>query len=114
MSINRPTFKELVQADIGNTFMNEQEFADLHTIDGKSMHVIIDDNEHIEREKRQTQKQNMDGMYIKQVLIYVSGAEYGPLPAQGKQLALDQKRYRIADAIDEDGVYSITLEANRS
>ena len=109
-----PTFKELVQADISNTFMNADEFANLHDVDGKQMTVTIDNNEHIEREKRISQKQVMDGMYVKQVLIYVSGLEYGPLPAQGKQLVLDKKRYRVADAIDEDGLYSITLEANRS
>jgi len=109
-----PTFKEIIQSDISNNFMNSLEFADLHTIDGKSMKVIIDNNEHLEREKRAAQRQIVDGMYIKQVLIYVSGSEYGPFPAQGKQLILDGKRYRVADAIDEDGLYSITLEANKS
>lgn len=108
------TFKEIIQTDISNTFMNDLEFADLHNVDGKSMKVIVDNNEHIEREKRVSQKLIVDGMYVKQVLIYISGEEYGPLPAQGKQLALDGKRYRVADAIDEDGLYSITLEANRS
>jgi hypothetical protein len=109
-----PTFKELVNSDISSTFMNASEFAELHTVDGKSMKVIIDNNEHIEREKRVAQKQVMDGLYVKQVLIYISSEDYGPLPAQGKQLILDQKRYRVADAIDEDGLYSITLEANKS
>lgn len=106
------SFKELVQADANDVFMNTNEFADLHTIDGKSMKVIIDDNENIEREKKF--KINMDGIYVKQVLIYVSKLEYGPLPAYGKLLKLDAKPYRVIDAIDEDGIYSITLEANRS
>jgi len=106
------TFKELVQADISNTFMNKEEFSDIHMIDGKQMTVTIDNNEHIEREKRYNR--TMDGIYVKQILIYVSKAEYGQLPAFGKQLVLDEKRYRVADAIDEDGLYSITLEANKS
>ncbi len=109
-----PSFKELVQSDITNTFMNENEFADIHTIDGKQMHVIIDNNENIEREKRISQKQLNEGMYLKQVLIYVSAHEYGPLPAEGKLLKLDQKLLRVVDAINEDGLYSITLEANKS
>lgn len=109
-----PTFKELIKTDIQNTFLNSLEFADLHTIDNKSMKVIIDNNEHIEREKRISSKELTDGVYIKQIMIYVSIEEYGPLPAQGKLLTLDGKRYRVDDAIDEDGVLSITLGANRS
>lgn len=109
-----PSFKDIVQADINNVFMNDLEFADIHNIDNKPMKVIIDNNEHIEREKRLSMKQTLDGLYIKQTLIYVSGSEYGPLPALGKQFMLDGKRYRVADAIDENGIYSITLEANKS
>lgn len=107
-------FKEIVQNDINNTFLNTLEFADTHQINEKSMKVIIDNNEHLEREKKISLRQNMDGIYTKQLLIYVIGQEYGPLPSFGKQLTLDTKRYRVIDAIDEDGIYSITLEANKS
>ena len=37
----------------------------------------------------------------------------GPLPKQGTAVSLDKRSYRVADAIAEDGIYSITLEANR-
>ena len=71
-----------------------------------------DSNEQIEREKRFNQ--NMDGIYTNQRLIYVAASDFGPLPKQGSLLTYDGKKYRVADAISEDGVYSITLEANRS
>jgi hypothetical protein len=56
----------------------------------------------------------MDGIYLNQKLIYVAASDYGPLPNQGSLLMLDRKRYRVADAVDEYGVYSITIEANRA
>ena len=76
------------------------------------MSVQIDDNEQIEREKRYNQ--NMDGIFTSQKLIYVSASEFGPLPKQGSVITLDKRTYRVADAVAEDGVYSITLEANRA
>ena len=106
------SFKQAVSNDISAVFLNQDEFADPHTIDGQPMTVMIDDNELVEREKRM--KSNMDGIHARQVLIYVSAAEFGPLPAQGRLLKLDGKRYTVLDATEEGGVYAITLEANRS
>lgn len=107
------TFKQILQRDIDETFFNVDEFAEnTHTIDGKPMTIMGDDMEHIEREKKM--KSNMDGIYARQILIYVKASEFGPLPAYGRLLALDGRRYTVVDAVDEGGVYSITLEANKS
>ena len=46
-----PSFKDLVAADIFDVFLNRQEHADTHTIDGKPMTVVVDENELLEREK---------------------------------------------------------------
>ncbi len=110
--MNTPTFKEIMQRDVKQTFFNAAEFADTHTVDGKSMVAMIDDYENIEREKKM--KSHMDGIYARQILLYVMASEFGPLPAQGRLLKLDGKPYTVVDATDECGVYTITLEANKS
>ena len=51
---------------------------------------------------------------MKEMLIYVSAKDFGKLPAVGRVLTLDGKSYTISDAIDEDGIYSLCLEANRT
>ena len=106
------TFKDIIANDVHQTFLNIEEFSDMHVVNGVEMPVQIDSNEQIEREKRYSQ--NIDGMYMNQKLIYVAASDYGPLPKQGSMLTLDGRKYRVADAIDEYGVYSITLEANRA
>lgn len=106
------SFKDIIEQDVHQTFLNTAEFSDIHTVNGKEMPVQIDSNEQIEREKRINQ--HMDGIYKNQKLIYVSATDYGSLPKQGSLLNLDGRSYRVADAIHEDGVYSITLEANRA
>lgn len=106
------TFKQVLQTDVGSVFMNLDEFADTHTIDGTSMTVIVDDNEIIEREKKM--KSNMDGVFTKQKLIYVKAEEFGVLPAVGRSLVFDGSRYIVQEAVDEQGIYSILMEASRT
>lgn len=106
------SFKDIIKGDVHNVFLNLEEFADIHAVNGTEMAVLIDNNEQIEREKRFNQ--NMDGIFTNQRLIYVAAADFGPLPKQGSILTLDKRTFRVVDAIDEDGIYSIILEANRA
>lgn len=105
-------FKDIIAKDVHQTFLNTEEFSDTHKVNGKEMPVQIDTNEQIEREKRMNQ--NVDGVYVNQKLIYVAASDFGAMPKQGAILNLDGKIYRVADAVDEYGIYSITIEANRA
>ena len=107
------TFKQVMDRDVDETFLNVAEFADLHNIDGNNVPALIDDMENIEREKRM--KSNMDGIHARQVLLYVKASVFpNGLPAQKRLIKLDGKMYTVVDSTDEGGVYTITLEANRS
>ena len=110
------TFKEQIALDNKNVFMNFDEFAEEHLINGDKMLCIVDNNEMIDREKRYQYKRSLyaDGVYLKEVLIYVRAEDFGPLPAVGRMLYFDKKGYMISDAIDEDGIYSLCLEANKT
>ena len=106
-------FKSLLARDVEEVFLNPDEFGESHTIDGVAMTAMIDEMENIEREKKM--KSKMDGIYARQILLYVKASEFGSLPAQGRLLMLDGKRYMDVDAVQEDeNLYTITLEANRS
>ena len=109
------TFKDIIRADNSAAFLNPEEFGEAHLIGGRWMNIIIDGNEMIEREKRQSGLQNYrQGIYTKQVLFYVLADDFGPLPSVGRVLSLDREPYLITDAVDENGIYSISLEAVRS
>nr|DAO56051.1 MAG TPA: Gifsy-2 prophage ATP-binding sugar transporter-like barrel, 4 helix bundle.7A [Caudoviricetes sp.] len=105
-------FKDIIASDVHDAFMNAEEFSEMHTINGVEMPVQVDSNEQIEREKRFNQ--HMDGIYKNQKLIYVSATDYGPMPKQGTLIKFDGRPYKVADAVSEDGIYSLTLEANRA
>lgn len=107
-------FKQTAAKDIAEVFFDPEEFGEVHRIDGKPMTVIIDGLEVVERGKKQSAKGRIDGIYQKQILLYVSRKDMGQLPAIGRQLQLDGSKYLVTDAIDEGGVFSITLGAVKS
>ncbi len=109
--MHNPTFKELLEQDVKNVFLNPEEFGELHTVNGKEMAIIIDNNEQIEREKRVGQSNG--AVYENQKLFYVAISDFGALPKQGSTLTLDGERYLVDDAISEGDIYSISIHANR-
>nr|DAJ08311.1 MAG TPA: Gifsy-2 prophage ATP-binding sugar transporter-like barrel, 4 helix bundle.7A [Caudoviricetes sp.] len=89
--------------------MNPDEFGEIHKIGQRLMTVIIDESEIFERSKKQAERGRIDGIYERQILLYVSRSEFGKLPGVGSVLQVDNTNYRIVDAVDEGGIYSITL-----
>jgi len=106
------TFKEQIREDVGAVFLNVDEFAAVHTVNGKQIPTLVDNIELIDREKKA--KSHMDGVNVRTTLIYVKARDYGPLPPVGSIVRLDGSTYKVTDSTNEDGVYSIHLEANKS
>lgn len=109
-----PSFKDQIATDIFGTFLNAQEFADIHTVNGKPMTVMVDDNELLERDKSKLLGAPVNGTYKARRLIYVARAEFGPRPAIGAMLSLDGRQYKVKDSTEESGILAIELEAVRS
>lgn len=103
------SFKEQASRDLQNIFLNELEFAEVKEIDGTPMRVVVDDHSLVER----SGAEHTDGLYSAQLLIYISAAEYGARPKQGKLLNLAGRDYRIVKVEEDMGLYTFTLEANR-
>ena len=116
-----PTFKDCAAADIDQTFFEEDEHADWHTVDGKKALVILEDQGLKERAAHWEAgaKQNFDtGLYTAYTVLYIRVADYGPKPKVGKQLVMDkgtkvQRTYSILSCEEEAGVYRISMERTR-
>lgn len=106
-------FRDRLAADLHATFLNPNEFADEHTIDGRRLVCLLDDNELLERKTVAKEGQHMDGLFLADKLLYLPAAEYGAPPKPGRMMELDGKTYRVVDVADESGMYSVLLEANR-
>lgn len=108
----RMSFKELLQQDAKNVFLNPAEFGETHTVNGKEM-VIVIDNYELHGDQGQAGHPK-DGSYMKRKLAYVAAEDFGPLPKQGSSFTIDKGRYRVVDAIREGDIYQITIEAYKS
>lgn len=106
------TFKDVIKNDIRNVFLNLEEFGEMHLLNGQKIIAIIDENELTEREKRI--RRNEGELHKKQLLLYVAAEDFGPLPFPNRILEVDGINYTITDAENEDGIYSISLEAVKS
>ena len=107
-------FKEIVYNDISTVFLNPEEFGEEHVVDGRAMNIVMDNVEIIERSKKQSEAGRIDGVFKRELLFYVSRSDFGPMPAQGRILTLDGRKYIVSDAVEEGGVYSITIGAVKS
>ena len=110
------TVKEHWLDDIEHAFFDTDEFADTHTVNGEKMPCVIDNFEMIDRERKYKPYKfdHSDGIYTKQILMFVRASDFGPLPAIGRRITVDKKNYIVTDAINEGGAYSLTLELNKA
>ena len=107
------TVKEHWKEDINSVFFDTDEFAEMHRVNGKEMPCVIDGYEMIERAAKYKSEYD-DGLYAKRILMYVRAVDFGALPAIGRRVMVDAKAYTVADAVDEGGAYSLTLELIKS
>lgn len=105
------TFKKINNNDIENAFFNTNIFAEKHYVNNKLIPIIIDNYQVEKRTKYATQV--MDGTYINQIEIYVKARNFGSLPEHGVAINIDGKQYKVINAVDEDGIYNILLQAHR-
>lgn len=109
--MSAPSFKEVLAEDTA-IFVNAEEFADTHTINGVSMPCLIDGNELLERQKGGGGMDRRDGLFSDEILLFVKASDFGGKPKRGGTINVDGVRtYRIKNVTDEDGIYSITMEA---
>jgi len=105
-------FKDIIRNDINDVFLNLMEFAETIVVNGKEMRAVIDDMEAAEKQKSAVS--DMDGIYTKRTVLYVSAYEFGLLPRQGEYITVQGKGFIVAEALSESGIHKITMEANRS
>lgn len=106
------TFKEQLKSDIGNVFLDIEQFAEKHAINGQPMNVLIDNSELIERAKISGLSAT-DGTYTASILIFVASFELGAKPSIGSLLTLDNRQFKVINCTDECGIYSIELRSVR-
>lgn len=103
-------FKECVQDDIKNVFLNIDELAEMHEIDKREMPCIVDDDL-----LQQQSIKSATGTHKGKKLIHVAQDDFkGKIPALNSTISFDSSPYIVSDIIKNDGVLTILLDKNRA
>lgn len=100
-------FKDMVQSDIYNVFLNLEEFAEYWTIEGKCARVVVDTD-------RLQELQNGQDLAVAEssTLFYAKSADLPPRRPAGENLNINGHECLI-DSWDEDmGVATVVLREN--
>lgn len=103
------SFKEQLKDDLSEVFFNIDEFAEMHTLGGQEVPLIIDDDE---LQKRRIKA--AEGTYVGDMLLLVETKHINKKPVEGKKLTLDGKPYFVISCEEKEGLYEIAIGANES
>lgn len=98
------SLKDELENDLSE-FLNEDEFAEIHNIEGENIVCIVDDDS-----LQQQKIKSAAGTYVGKKLIHVKRTALKGRPAVDARLLFDGKHYTVKDCIDNDGMLSITLD----
>jgi hypothetical protein len=106
-----PKLKDYLASDMA-TFFNQDEFADLHDIDGQQVPAVVDSDVLKIRSDRKSER--YDGVYAAELAVYVRAADLPSRPVYGQHVRLDGKLYLVVECTEAEGILEIVLGANES
>jgi len=104
------TFKEQLQKDI-DIFMNLDEFAETHMINGKECTAILEGLTTKEQfiQLRES-KINFDGISGETFILHVAVSALDEVPKEGLSIEVDGETYVVSSSAKEMGMATITME----
>lgn len=104
--------KEQMAADVSAVFLNADEFADVHLINGAEMKCVVDKDSYRDRSNRMSQQ--YEGIHREVLDVYVKDEDLGYYPVYGQEFHLDGRTYLVSKVARDAGMFCITLEADQT
>ena len=100
-------FKDLVQSDVEDVFLNSEEFAEEHVINGDKVRCILD------KVINETHSEDSYvGVFVNQLKIYVRTGDI-LTPEEGDLIQVDGSNHIVQSVSEEMGVLVIVADANK-
>lgn len=106
-----PRLQDYFASDL-NVFLNTDEFAEVHNIDGIDLPAVIDSDEM--KTYSNNKSEQYDGIYAGRLVVYVEAAGLPDRPVFDQQIRLDGSLYLVVECTEDNGILKIVLEANES
>lgn len=98
-------FKDAVANDVMAVFLNEDEFADVHEINGERVSCVID------TDLTNGAGANLEGVFVNTLNVYVREGDIDT-PVEGAILSVDGSMHLVRSVSVENGMLVIAAEAN--
>lgn len=105
-------FKEQIENDFDNVFFNVEEFGEMHIIEGKSVPIVID-NEQL-KEFYVRKSVDTKEIFTDKIMFYIQQKHLDFEPVAEQYISFDGHDYRISDVSQEGTIYTIIIEVNGS
>lgn len=103
------SLKDLVEHDLDNVWFDENELADVHTVNGKKIVCLVNSD----RQARASGKpRTAEGISNDSLYLFIRQKEFARVPQSGEPLKLDNLRYDIRSVDVEEGM--LIIEIGRS
>lgn len=108
------TFKDYLNEDIQDVFLNPNEFAELHLLDGTLISMVIE-KETVDSKTGLGQEfeDATQGIFETVIVLILKAVDYKN-PLVGAKVKLDGKYYYVINAFEDYGMLTIKLGANES
>ena len=104
-------FKDTLAKDVKSVFINLDEFADEHILDGKTVVCIVDKDLTTGLNDSRTSRQ-FEGVFVNTLTIYLDAKDVETQPVEGQRIKLDDNWYFVRNVNIEEGIFVIIVEAN--
>ena len=105
------SFHEQVALDIGNVFLNTEEFVEPHNLDGTELMAVVSISR--TRPKSGTASRNYDGLHGDFATVNIRKEDLPHIPKEGDNIRLDGRRYTVEECKDIMGMLRLVLSAYR-
>lgn len=100
--------KDYFKSDI-DSFLNINEFGELHIIDRVQYSAVVDNDRLQERSKKE-----YDGVYVGDILYFINQDSFKRVPKVNDIQVFDGKPCEVFDIRKDMGMYEIILKRNES
>jgi hypothetical protein len=105
-------FKDMVAADMDAVFLNLDEFADEHDLNGTVCACIVESPSKRERFQQGKDYEGYEVVHGATVTVHAKKSDVGEVPAEGERFDLDGEIHYVAFCVEHMGMLSIELRAN--
>lgn len=101
------SFKEQLQKDLDTVFLNTDDFAELHRVEGKEIPVVVDDD------KLEKLKQGQIlGLVEADMLLLGKETDFPADITPGRLLNVDGREYIVTNSGENMGLIEVALKQN--